>query len=85
MITPVVQTFDHRQQMIVFPSEIKPGDWLRDLGRLRQVKSVETMEDTLQPETLHLIHFVDEQTADYGSLGVRALTRVTIWRDQLAP
>jgi hypothetical protein len=81
MANSVVQTFDRRQQLNVAPAEIQPGDWLRDLGRLRQVKSVEALDDEISPETLHLIHFTDDQGSRSGSLGVRSVTRITVWRE----
>jgi len=78
MATRTIQAFDHRQPVIVNPSEIRPGDWMRDLGTLRQVESVETTDDQTLPGTL--IRFADAVDGQYGTLSVREGVKVTVWR-----
>ena len=77
MATPAVQTFDSQQPMIVNPSEIRPGDWMRDLGILRQVESA---EDRSVQGTCASIRFVDGVDGRYGTLSVPEGVKVTVWR-----
>jgi hypothetical protein len=69
------------QRLTVPPSEIRVGDRMRDLGRLRRVKSVEPVEDKVIPSTLYTIRFTDDADGAYPMLGVREAVPVTIWRE----
>ena len=80
MAAQAIQTFDHRHPIIVDPSEIRPGDWMRDLGTLRQVESVQATD--LQPtQGSHAaVRFVDGVDGRYGTLSVPEDVKVTVWR-----
>lgn len=81
-----IQTFDNRQQIIVAPGEIKPGDWLRDLGTLRQVGYVDALSVNSGPGTLYVIHFTAQSGVADKALGISSSTQqVTIWREQQCP
>jgi hypothetical protein len=80
MATSAVQTFDSQQPMIMNPSEIRPGDWMRDLGILRQVEFVEAAEDRSMQGTCASIRFVDGVDGRYGTLSVPEGVKVTVWR-----
>lgn len=80
---PALQTFDTRQPVIVRPSEIRAGDYLRDLGRLRRVARVETTDDPISPNTV-AVRFDDDSDGQYGSLTVRGTVDVIVWR-MMAP
>jgi len=83
MATPVVQTFDHRQQMIVDPAEIRLGDWLRDLGALRQVESIDTLSTNTGTGAIYILHFVSQAGVSSKALGISSdATEITIWREQ---
>ncbi|MBR7824692.1 hypothetical protein KDK95_00100 [Actinospica sp. MGRD01-02] len=69
------------QRLTVRPSEIRIGDWMRDLGRLRRVESVEPVEDKVIPSTLYTIRFTDDAHGAYPTLGVREAVPLTIWRE----
>jgi hypothetical protein len=71
---------DELQRLTVPPSEIRAGDWMRDLGRLRRIESIEPVEDNVIPSTLYTICFTDDADGAYPTLGVREVVPVTIWR-----
>jgi hypothetical protein len=75
-----IHTFDGRQAVLVDPSEIRVGDWMRDLGRLRQVEAVEESSDS--PVAGTLVRFSDAADGPYTTLSIPAggIT-VTVWRD----
>jgi hypothetical protein len=83
-MSATVHTFDHRQQMLVDPSEIRPGDWLHDLGTLRQVESIDTLGVNGGPGTLYILHFVEQPGVHNRALGLSSSTptHLTIWRKQ---
>ena len=68
-------------RLTVPPSEIRAGDWMRDLGRLRRIASIEPVEDKVIPSTLYTIRFTDDADSAYPTLGVREAVPVTIWRE----
>ena len=75
------------ERLTVKPSEIRSGDWLRDLGRLRQVGAVEPVGDGTsqaahgaQPINLYVIRFTDEPDGDFSTMGLWEEFSVTIWR-----
>ena len=81
MSTTKIQTFDNRQPLIVHPSEIKPGDWLSDLGTLRQVASVDAMSLQSGPGMLHILHFEPQPGVANTALGFSTQADpVTVWR-----
>src|SRR6185503_14189417 len=77
---PAVQTFDSRQPVIVPSSEIRVGDWLRDLGKLRRVERVHITDDTISPNRVVSVAFEDGADGRYGTLSVREAIPVTVWR-----
>lgn len=82
-MTPRLQTFDGRQQTVLDdPGQIQPGDWLPDLGTLRQVKSVETIDITTGSSgVVHILHFVPQRGVQDLPRGISGSTReVTVWR-----
>jgi hypothetical protein len=82
MSATTIQTFDDRQPIIVHPSEIKPGDWLSDLGTLRQVASVDAMSLQNGPGMLHIVHFEPQSGVASTALGFSTQTdTVTGWRE----
>lgn len=81
MTTAQIQAPTNTERLTVKPSEIRQGDWMRDLGRLRQVRAVMPVEAKVLPSTLYLIRFVDQPDGDLGTMGVREVTPVTIWRE----
>lgn len=75
-----IQAFDGRRQVIVRPGEIRPGDWLRDLGTLRQVESVEALPPATSPGRIFVLRFVSAPGVEDLALGVPESVTVTIWR-----
>ena len=53
---------------------------MRDLGRLRQIQSIDPVEESVVPSTLYTIRFTDDEGA-CPTLGVRETVPVTIWRE----
>lgn len=78
MTTTQIATAHDRRRMQVHPAEIRPGDLMRDLGRLREVERVETLTGGITP-TLYLVYFTDH-LSELGSLGIRDAAQVTVWR-----
>jgi hypothetical protein len=77
MTAQTIQAFDHRQPIIVDPSEIRPGDWMRDLGTLRQVESVQATANQRAQGTLAAVRFVGGVDGRYGTLSVPEGVKVT--------
>lgn len=76
-----IHTFDDRHQIIVQPGEIKPGDWLRDLGTLRQVEYVDGLSVT-GSGMLYILHFIDQPGIANFALGISSSTNaLTVWRE----
>lgn len=80
MAAQTIQAFDHRHPIIVDPSEIRPGDWMRDLGTLRQVESVQTTDDQPTQGSHAAVRFVDGVDGRYGTLSIPRGVKVTVWR-----
>jgi len=81
--TNSIQTFDDRKQLIVHPSQIKPGDWLNDIGTLRQVESVDALSVMAGSGMIHILHFKDQPGIANKALGFSTRANaVTIWRKQ---
>ena len=82
MSTTKIQTFDDRHPIIVHPSEIKPGDWLSDLGTLRQVVSVDAMSLRKGSGMLHIVHFEPQPGVANTALGFSTQAdEITVWRE----
>lgn len=76
------------QRLTVRPSEIRLGDWMRDLGRLRQVTMVDPLgdgvgcaDDETESSALYVIRFADDPDGDFATMGVWEAFPVTIWRE----
>ena len=81
MAAPMIQAFDQRHPVIVEPSQIRTGDWMRDLGTLRQVESIEEVDDPCAQGVC--VRFVDGVNGRYATLNVRRGVAVTVWRAPL--
>lgn len=78
----VVYAFDRRQQFIVPPSEIKPGDWLVDLGTLRCVEYIDGIGDAVGSGVLHIVHFETQPGVPNFALGFSSSApEITVWRE----
>lgn len=75
-----IQTFDSRRQFIVSPDEIRPGDWLRDLGELRQVMSVEDLLAVGGSGRTFVVRFALVPGIEDLALTIPGTVTVTIWR-----
>lgn len=80
MTVPTIQAFDQRHPVIVGPSEIRPGDWMNDLGTLRQVEYVDMISVRTGSGVLRLVHFRDQPGVPNLVRGVSEGTDLTIWR-----
>jgi hypothetical protein len=78
-----IQAFDQRHLIIVNPCEIRAGDWMRDLGRLRRVESVETADDQASAGTVVSVRFEDGLDGQFGTLSVCEGVTVIVWRTPL--
>jgi hypothetical protein len=81
-MSATVHTFDDRQQMLVDAAEIRPGDWLHDLGTLRQVESIDTLGVQAGPGAIYILHFVEQPGVQNRALGLSGSStgKLTIWR-----
>jgi hypothetical protein len=77
MEAPTIQVFDQRRPVFVEPSEIRAGDWMRDLGTLRQVESVETADGPARGVAVRFVGGVD---GAYATLSVHEGVSVAVWR-----
>lgn len=68
-------------QLTVRPSKIEVGDWMRDLGRYRQVRSIEVLEGVVMPSTLYSVCFTDDDADDCLTLSIPEAVPVTVWRE----
>lgn len=69
------------QQLTVRPSTIEVGDWVRDLGKYRQVKSVEALGDHVISSKRYSVCFTDDAEGEYPTLGIPESVSVTVWRE----
>ena len=83
MSSLTIQAFDQRHLIIVNPCEIRAGDWMRDLGRLRRVEFVETVNDQASVGMLVSVRFEDGVDGQFGTLSVCEGITVTVWRTLL--
>lgn len=88
MATANIQAPTNTQRLTVKPSEIRVGDWMRDLGRLRQVDTIEALSNGIkrtdidaESSELYVLRFADEPDGDFGTMGVWETFPVTIWRE----
>lgn len=80
MAAPTIQAFNQRHPLIVEPADIRAGDWMRDLGTLRQVESVNAPADPLARGVS--VRFVDGVDGKYATLSVPGDVPVTVWRGE---
>lgn len=64
----------------VRPDEIQPGDWLRDLGTLRQVVSMEELPAAGSSGRMFVVRFASISGVKDLALGIPGTVTVTIWR-----
>lgn len=83
-----IQAPTNAQRLTLKPSEIRLGDWMRDLGRLRQVNTIEPLgdgvsrtDDETKSSPLYVIRFADEPDGDFATMGVWEAFPVTVWRE----
>ena len=86
MTTAQIQTPTNTQRLTVKPSEIRAGDWMRDLGRLRQVDTIEPLADGITradgeatSSELYVIRFADAD-GEFATMGVWEAFPATVWR-----
>ncbi|MBR7830255.1 hypothetical protein KDK95_28390 [Actinospica sp. MGRD01-02] len=76
-----IQTFDNRRQFIVRPDQIRKGDWLRDLGTLRQVASVTVRDRPSCHDRSFVLRFTETPAVQHLSLSIPSTVEtVTVWR-----
>jgi hypothetical protein len=63
------------------PGQIVTGDWLRDLGTLRQVLVVERVPDLIGSEVTLVVRFMSQPGAPDWALGISTQRKVTVWRE----
>jgi hypothetical protein len=79
---PAIQAFDARHQRVVSPAEIRPGDWMRDLGTLRRVEFVDDLGVAAGSGLVHIIHFVEQPGVANKVLGISSVApAVVVWRE----
>ena len=78
-----IQAFDQRHPIIVNPCEIRAGDWMRDLGRLRRVEAVEIADGQASAGMHVSVRFEDGVDGEFGTLSVCEGITVTVWRTSL--
>ena len=88
MATANIQAPTNTERLTVKPSEIRSGDWMRDLGRLRQVDTIEPLsngisraDDEAESSALFVLRFADEPNGDFGTLGLWEAFPATVWRE----
>ena len=74
------QAPDDLSRHTVRPDQIRPGDWLRDLGTLRKVESVETLPAIGSTGRIFVAYFVSVPGVKDLPLGIPNDVTVTIWR-----
>lgn len=78
-----VQPLDGQRHAVLLddPGQIAAGDWLRDLGTLRQVRVIERLPDVIGSGETLVIRFVSQPGVPDWALGITARTKVTVWRE----
>ena len=82
-MSATVHTFDNRQQLLVDACEIRPGDWLHDLGTLRRVETIDTLGVRAGSGTVYILHFVEQPGVQNRALGISGSStgKLTVWRE----
>jgi hypothetical protein len=75
-----IQALGQGHPTIVNPCEIRAGDWMRDLGRLRRVESVEIGDGHARAGMIVSVQFEDGVDGQFGTLSVCPDVTVTVWR-----
>ena len=75
-----IQPLDGRRAVIMAPFEVRPGDWLRDLGTLRQVESVEDLPSRVGSGRIFVLRFASAPGVEDLTLSILGTVVVTIWR-----
>jgi hypothetical protein len=73
-----------RQHTVDDPSGIKPGDWLADLGTLRQIEYVDTIGLAIGAGVVHIVHFVRQDGVENLARGFSDGASLTVWRSARA-
>jgi hypothetical protein len=76
----MLQVFGARRPVTVDPCEIRPGDWLRDLGTLRQVDAVEELPSAVGSGRIFVVRFASAPGVEDLALSVPDTVTITIWR-----
>lgn len=78
-----LQPMDSRWHAVLLddPGQIMTGDWLRDLGTLRQVLVVEHVPDVIGRGVTLVVRFMSQPGVPDWALGISAHTKVTVWRE----
>ena len=74
------QAADDLTRHTVCPDEIRPGDWLRDLGTLRHVVAVEELPAVGCTERIFVVRFASMPGVEDLTLGIPSTVTVVIWR-----
>jgi hypothetical protein len=83
-----------RYALTVAADEIRPGDWLRDQGELRQVERVESVHERLPARsdgagppgpTAFIVRFAVREDEAPSHLFIPAEVLVSVWRPHAAP
>lgn len=69
-----------RQHALDDPRGIMPGDWLADLGTLRQVEYVDTIGVAVGNGVVHIVHFVRQEGIENMARGFSDGASLTVWR-----
>jgi hypothetical protein len=77
-----VQSFGSALRHCLLPDagRIKPGDWIADLGTLRQVKYVDSIGLAVGTGFIHIVHFVEQSGVENLARGFSNGASVTVWR-----
>jgi hypothetical protein len=78
-----LQPLDGQRHAVLLddPGQIAVGDWLRDLGTLRQVRVVERLPDVIGCGVTLVVRFVSQPGVPDWTLGISSRTKVTVWRE----
>jgi hypothetical protein len=80
--TPRNQASADLRRHAIRPDEIRPGDWLRDLGTLRQAAAVEETPSAISPGRTFIVQFIPQPGVEDRALGIAStVTTVTVWRE----
>lgn len=76
---PSLVVSDHTRQTVL-PDKIQVGDWLRDLGTLRQVAAVEALPAIGSSGRIFVAYFAPVPGIEDLPLGIPESVSVTLWR-----